>query len=257
MTISAMRSIDVDEGGGSGQQMGSAQMGSSIPQVATSSGMAMGGGGQQGMMATGALGLPLEQQDQWMQTSVVPVDFQTSINNQQYHRKGSAGSQRSHLSDLSVSDDPAASPPHQQTTPKMKKSALKKPSSSSAGAAPIAPPTVVVPQIPLPDTPDPELLKLDPTDVMHKLQASMDRTTNTQKLLQDWDRSQGLPKSHSQTMVNSSRSRKQLTDGVILKKWNGAPLLNFEEGGQQQEQEEEESLMGGGDELGEMAFINS
>ena len=192
-----------------------------------------------------------------MQTSVVPVDFQTSVNNQQYHRKGSAESQRSHLSDLSVSDDPAASPPHQQTTPKMKKSALKKPSSSSAGAAPIAPPTVVVPQIPLPDTPDPELLKLDPTDVMHKLQASMDRTTNTQKLLQDWDRSQGLPKSHSQTMVNSSRSRKQLTDGVILKKWNGAPLLNFEEGGQQQEQEEVESLMGGGDELGEMAFINS
>lgn len=67
---------------------------------------------------------------------------------------------------------------------------------------------------------------------MLKLQASMDRTTNTQKALQEWDRANGFPKSHSQTMVNSSRSRKQLKDGVILKKWNGAPLLNFaKEGG--------------------------
>ena len=60
----------------------------------------------------------------------------------------------------------------------------------------------------------------------------MDRTTNTQKALQEWDRANGFPKSHSQTMVNSSRSRKQLKDGGILKKWNGAPLLNFaKEGG--------------------------
>ena len=67
---------------------------------------------------------------------------------------------------------------------------------------------------------------------MVKLQTAMDRTADTQQQLQEWDRANGLPKSHSQTMVNSSRSRKQLTDGVILKKWNGAPLLNFAKEGQ-------------------------
>lgn len=72
-------------------------------------------------------------------------------------------------------------------------------------------------EIPLPSKPDPELLSLDPTDAMSKLMASMERTNNTQKQLQDWDSSRGLPKSHSQTMVNSSRSRKQLLDGVVLK----------------------------------------
>lgn len=30
-------------------------------------------------------------------------------------------------------------------------------------------------------------------------------------------------------MVNSSRSRKQLQKGVILKKWNGDPLIAVEE----------------------------
>merc|ERR1712216_347954 len=83
----------------------------------------------------------------------------------------------------------------------------------------------VVPRTPLPDKPDPEVLKLDQGKVMCDLQMAMDRTADTQKRLQEWDRANGLPKSHSQTMVNSSRSRKQLTDGVILKKWNGAPLL--------------------------------
>ncbi len=72
-------------------------------------------------------------------------------------------------------------------------------------------------EIPLPSKPDPELLNLDPTVAMSKLMASMERTNNTQKQLQDWDSSRGLPKSHSQTMVNSSRSRKQLLDGVVLK----------------------------------------
>ncbi|KAL7495965.1 hypothetical protein ACHAWT_004312 [Skeletonema menzelii] len=61
---------------------------------------------------------------------------------------------------------------------------------------------------------------------MAKLQAAMERTSSTEKLLQDWDRANGLPASHCQTMVNTSRSRKQLTEGVVLKKWNGSPLLN-------------------------------
>ena len=61
---------------------------------------------------------------------------------------------------------------------------------------------------------------------MAKLQAAMERTSSTMKLLQDWDRAHGLPASHCQTMVNSSRSRKQLKDGVVLKKWNGSPLVN-------------------------------
>mmetsp|Transcript_14067 Transcript_14067/g.28692 ORF Transcript_14067/g.28692 Transcript_14067/m.28692 type:complete len:382 (-) Transcript_14067:156-1301(-) len=61
---------------------------------------------------------------------------------------------------------------------------------------------------------------------MAKLQAAMERTSSTMKLLQDWDRAHGLPASHCQTMVNTSRSRKQLKEGVVLKKWNGSPLLN-------------------------------
>lgn len=46
---------------------------------------------------------------------------------------------------------------------------------------------------------------------------------------QRWDKKNGLPKSHSQTMVNSSRSRRQLQKGVILKKWNGDPLITESE----------------------------
>ena len=62
---------------------------------------------------------------------------------------------------------------------------------------------------------------------MAKLQSAMERTSSTMKLLQDWDRAHGLPASHCPTMVNSSRSRKQLKEGVVLKKkWNGPPLLN-------------------------------
>lgn len=65
-------------------------------------------------------------------------------------------------------------------------------------------------QIPLPDKLDPDILKLDPTKLMEKLKASMSRTTTSMKQLQQWDRANGLPKSHSQTMVNSNKSRKQL-----------------------------------------------
>jgi len=73
-------------------------------------------------------------------------------------------------------------------------------------------------EIPLPDKPDPEILKLDPTKLMEKLKASMSRTTSSMKKLQEWDRANGLPKSHSQTMVNSNKSRKDLAKeaGITL-----------------------------------------
>jgi hypothetical protein len=60
-----------------------------------------------------------------------------------------------------------------------------------------------------------------------KFKQSMAKTTITQGALQEWDRANGLPKSHCQTMVNSSRSREQLLSGLILQKWNGVPLLNL------------------------------
>lgn len=70
--------------------------------------------------------------------------------------------------------------------------------------------------------------KNDPGVIMSRLKALMERTQMSQKQLQIWDKKNGLPKSHSQTMVNSNRSRKQLQKGVILKKWNGEPLIALE-----------------------------
>jgi hypothetical protein len=78
----------------------------------------------------------------------------------------------------------------------------------------------------------PDLKDLPPQDgnnpdvIMARLKALMERTQYSQKKLQRWDKKNGLPKSHSQTMVNSGRSRKQLQEGVVLKKWNGVPLIN-------------------------------
>ena len=86
---------------------------------------------------------------------------------------------------------------HKEKKPKSKPK--KKPEEPAAPA-----------QIPLPDKLDPEILKLDPTKLMEKLKVSMSRTTSSMKQLQQWDRANGLPKSHSQTMVNSNKSRKQL-----------------------------------------------
>jgi hypothetical protein len=80
----------------------------------------------------------------------------------------------------------------------------------------------------------PDLKDLPPQDtsnpdiIMARLKGLMQRTQHSQKELQKWDRKNGLPKSHSQTMVNSSRSRKQLQEGVVLKKWNGVPLIGTE-----------------------------
>jgi hypothetical protein len=88
---------------------------------------------------------------------------------------------------------------------KPKKKPKKKPEQPAAPA-----------QIPLPDKPDPEILKLDPTKLMKKLQESMSRTSSSMRQLQEWDRAKGLPKSHSQTMVNSNKSRKQLAEGTGL-----------------------------------------
>ena len=80
----------------------------------------------------------------------------------------------------------------------------------------------------------PDLKDLPPQDtsnpdiIMARLKGLMQRTQHSQKELQKWDKKNGLPKSHSQTMVNSSRSRKQLQEGVVLKKWNGVPLIGTE-----------------------------
>ena len=80
----------------------------------------------------------------------------------------------------------------------------------------------------------PDLNDLPPQDtsnpdvIMARLKGLMQRTQYSQKKLQNWDKKNGLPKSHSQTMVNSSRSRKQLQEGVVLKKWNGVPLIGTE-----------------------------
>jgi hypothetical protein len=69
---------------------------------------------------------------------------------------------------------------------------------------------------------------LNPEQVMKRLQVLMEESRFTQQKLQLWDKANGLPKSHSQTMVNTSRSRKQLLDGVILPKWDGTPLISPE-----------------------------
>jgi hypothetical protein len=73
--------------------------------------------------------------------------------------------------------------------------------------------------VPIPET-------LNPEQVMKRLQILMEESRATQQKLQLWDKANGLPKSHSQTMVNTSRSRKQLLDGVILPKWDGTPLIS-------------------------------
>jgi len=66
-------------------------------------------------------------------------------------------------------------------------------------------------------------------DPMARLKAMMERTKKSQQSLEDWDRRNGLPKSHCMTMVNSSRSRQQLQTGTILKKWTGAPLIEMKD----------------------------
>ena len=62
---------------------------------------------------------------------------------------------------------------------------------------------------------------VDPT----QLRLLMRQSQATLRSLQEYDRSQGLPTSHSHTMTQSERSRKQLLLGKILKKHDGSPLI--------------------------------
>ncbi|EED95461.1 predicted protein [Thalassiosira pseudonana CCMP1335] len=127
------------------------------------------------------------------------------------NRKASAGSQasgsivESRRSSIMSNDAPLCLPPLKSNTPRSRRASLEQDPVSLEKLPPQDP--------------------SDPTNIMERLKLLMERTQMSQMLLQKWDKDNGLPKSHSQTMVNSSRSRKQLQKGVILKKWNGAPLI--------------------------------
>jgi hypothetical protein len=69
-------------------------------------------------------------------------------------------------------------------------------------------------------------LDWDADALLKRLQETMKNSLNTQKALEEFDKERGLPRSHSQTMVNSSRSRKQLQEGKIIAKWDGTPLIS-------------------------------
>ena len=76
-----------------------------------------------------------------------------------------------------------------------------------------------------------------PLDPVTKLNQLMAKSQQSLKQLQEYDKSQGLPASHSQTMVKSSRSRRQLLEGKIMKKWDGTPMIEFDEQGRVIQQE--------------------
>jgi hypothetical protein len=59
-----------------------------------------------------------------------------------------------------------------------------------------------------------------------KLVGLMEDSRKSQEVLQEWDEKNGLPRSHSWTMMHTNRSRRQLLEGRILPKWNGAPLIS-------------------------------
>lgn len=62
--------------------------------------------------------------------------------------------------------------------------------------------------------------------ITQRLRSSMEQSRQSLKQLQDWDRRLGLPKSSAHTCVKTERSRKQLLEGKILKKWDGTPLIS-------------------------------
>mmetsp|Transcript_16380 Transcript_16380/g.47041 ORF Transcript_16380/g.47041 Transcript_16380/m.47041 type:complete len:775 (+) Transcript_16380:385-2709(+) len=70
-------------------------------------------------------------------------------------------------------------------------------------------------------------------DPITKLIQLMAKSQQSLKQLQDYDKSQGLPASHSQTMVKTSRSRRQLLEGKIMKKWDGSPMIEFDKSGEE------------------------
>lgn len=123
---------------------------------------------------------------------------------------------------------------------KAAKKVTKKKSTKKKKPEELAGPT----EIPLPNKPDPEILKLDPHKIMAKLQESMARTSSSMKQLQEWDRANGLPKSHSQTMTNSNRSRNQLSEGVAnLTKLSGVSAEPNDETSTTTQQREKLSAM--------------
>jgi len=65
---------------------------------------------------------------------------------------------------------------------------------------------------------------------IQNLKDFMTESGRSQFRLEEHDRANGLPKSHSQTMVKSAQSRRQLQNGRILCKWDGTPLISYEEG---------------------------
>lgn len=66
--------------------------------------------------------------------------------------------------------------------------------------------------------------------LIQNLNDAMTKSELSQSRLEEHDRANGLPKSHSQTMVKSARSRKQLQKGIILSKWDGSPLIAYDPG---------------------------
>ena len=62
--------------------------------------------------------------------------------------------------------------------------------------------------------------------ITQRLRSSMEKSRRSLKQLQEWDRRLGLPKSSAHTCVKTERSRKQLLEGKILKKWDGTPLIS-------------------------------
>ena len=63
---------------------------------------------------------------------------------------------------------------------------------------------------------------------MDRLSALMAKSIESMKLLEEHDRRQGLRKCDAQNMMNTARSRKQILENRILKKWDGTPLITFE-----------------------------
>lgn len=79
--------------------------------------------------------------------------------------------------------------------------------------------------------------KDDPLIIMTRLNALMERTITSQKNLQKYDKQNGLPRSHAQTMISTSRSRKQLQKGIVLSKRDGKPLIHSSSASQQKKGE--------------------
>ena len=63
---------------------------------------------------------------------------------------------------------------------------------------------------------------------MDRLRALMAKSIKSMKLLEEHDRRQGLRKCDAQNMMKTARSRKQILENCILKKWDGTPLIAFE-----------------------------